>query len=170
MKLVQVVNGQPQEISLGILRQQHPNVSFPRELPPEGLPEFNVYLLVDSEKPSTSSLSKDYTYTLVFRNGRYEKNWTLTDLPAAQAKQNFERALTKELDEFARTKGYDNIMSASTYAAGGRYAIEGRRALDLRSDYWYAAGQILQAVEAGQRAMPESLEDIRGELPTLSWT
>ena len=167
---IKEVNGEAIDYSLGKLKRDNPQVSFPASIPMETLASYGVYEVSEQAKPTTDSLSKDYVSELVKQNGAYVQRWNLVDLPLEVAKRNFERALTKELDEFARTKGYDNIMSASTYAAGGRYAIEGRRALDLRSDYWHVAGQILQAVEAGQRAMPESLEDIRGELPTLSWT
>ncbi|OYW87535.1 MAG: hypothetical protein B7Z23_13720 [Pseudomonadales bacterium 32-61-5] len=83
----------------------------------------------------------------------------------------FERAIQKRLDDFARTRGYDNMLSVCTYAADPdpRFATEGQYCITVRGATWAVAYQILADVTNGIRSMPSSPEDIFPELPTLTW-
>ena len=87
---------------------------------------------------------------------------------ALQAK--FTNAIQQRLDAFARTRGYDNIMSACTYVNSvmERFRLEGERAARLRDETWITAYAILDAVLAGEREVP-TLEELFSELPELTW-
>jgi len=76
------------------------------------------------------------------------------------------------LDAFARTRGYDDIMSACTYAADPveRFAAEGQRAIELRGQTWAKLYQMLDEVQAGTRAIPFGYADIESDLPRLEWS
>jgi hypothetical protein len=86
-----------------------------------------------------------------------------------------EAALTRQvqerLDEFVRTHGYDNILSACTYATSTvpKFASDGQYCVEARDATWAAAYAILDDALAGNRPMPGSIEEIEGELPTLVW-
>lgn len=74
------------------------------------------------------------------------------------------------LDSFARTRGYDNIISACTYITSlvPQFAAEAQRCVQLRDSTWSACYSILEAVQAGTRTLP-TVNEILAELPALTW-
>lgn len=88
-----------------------------------------------------------------------------------QVQATFVAAIQQRLDDFARTRNYDNILSACTYATSSvpKFAAEGQRAVDLRDQTWAAAYTILDDVLANRRSMPASIADIEDDLPALEW-
>ena len=74
------------------------------------------------------------------------------------------------LDEFARTRNYDSIFTACTYATSTnpKFAQEGRYAVQARDEVWAKCYQILGEYLAGQRPEP-TLQDVLAELPALAW-
>ncbi|MBE0532760.1 MAG: hypothetical protein IH626_18200 [Rhodospirillales bacterium] len=87
-----------------------------------------------------------------------------------QLRARFTAAIQERLDAFARTRLYDGIQSACTYAASDNpaFAAEGRRCLALRDETWAAAYALLDAVLAGARPAP-TLDEMWAELPALTW-
>lgn len=80
-------------------------------------------------------------------------------------------ALVQErLDGFARTRGYESIFSACTYAASGnpRFKAEGQYCVDARDAHWGTLYQLLADVQGGLRPVP-TLEEVMAELPALEW-
>lgn len=92
-------------------------------------------------------------------------------LTAEQVQATFVAAIQKRLDDFARTRNYDSILSACTYATSTvpKFAAEGQAAVDLRDQTWAAAYTILDDVLANRRDMPASIADIEYDLPALEW-
>lgn len=88
-----------------------------------------------------------------------------------QIQASFVQSIQRRLDDFARTRNYDSVLSACTYATSSvaKFRAEGQCAVDLRDQTWAAAYEILAEVLAGQRPMPASLADIEGDLPALEW-
>jgi len=84
--------------------------------------------------------------------------------------QEFTDAIQAHLDAFARTRGYDGILSAASYATSTvpQFKAEGQYAVEARDRTWDAAYAILGAVLAGERPMP-TLREIFAELPALAW-
>lgn len=83
----------------------------------------------------------------------------------------FTAAIQKRLDDFARTRNYDNALSAATYATSTnqKFAAEGQYIVEVRDATWAAGYAILEDVLAGNRPIPESIEDFEDELPQLEW-
>ena len=75
------------------------------------------------------------------------------------------------LDNFAKTKNYDGILSACTYATSvnPKFKAEGQYCVEARDNTWGTLYQILGEVQAGTRPVPSGYQDIEPELPTLSW-
>lgn len=97
----------------------------------------------------------------------------LQDPPPPTAEQiiaKYTAAVQKHLDDFARTRNYDNIMSAATYATSTvpKFAAEGQYAVYARDATWSKCYEVLAAVEAGSRPMP-TLDELLAELPVLTW-
>lgn len=79
-------------------------------------------------------------------------------------------AIQKRLDDFSKTRGYDGILSACTYATSTvpKFAGEGQYCVNARDSTWSASYVILADVEAGNRSMP-TIDEIMSELPDLAW-
>lgn len=79
-------------------------------------------------------------------------------------------AVQSHLDSVAQSRGYDNILSAATYAISlhPRFSVEGVKARDWRDAVWQVAYQAMVDVEAGLRAVP-SADELIAELPILDW-
>lgn len=75
------------------------------------------------------------------------------------------------LDEFAKTRGYDGILSLATYATSTvpKFQAEGQYGVEARDATWAKLYEIMAEVEAGTRPMPAGFEDIEPELPLLEW-
>jgi hypothetical protein len=99
---------------------------------------------------------------------------TLENPPPPSAEQiqaSFVAAIQQRMDEFARTRGYDGILSACTYAASSipKFRVEGQYCVDARDATWSAAYAILAEVMSGDRQIPSSIESIENDLPPLAW-
>lgn len=80
-------------------------------------------------------------------------------------------AVQLRLDTFARTRNYDGILSACTYATSAvpKFKAEGQYCVNSRDSTWSVLYGILAAVQAGTRPMPKSYAEIEPELPNLTW-
>ena len=87
-----------------------------------------------------------------------------------QIKMEIVDAVQQRLDAFARTRNYDGILSACTYASSTvtKFAAEGQYAVNARDATWATCYQIMSAVQEGQRTFP-TVEEVLSELPLLSW-
>lgn len=79
-------------------------------------------------------------------------------------------AVQERLDRFARTRAYDGILSACTYAASAvaSFAAEGAYAVQARDEHWAKCYEILGAVQAALRPLP-TVEEALAEMPPLEW-
>lgn len=92
------------------------------------------------------------------------------DVPQVSLEDAVVAAVQKRLDDFAKTRGYDGILSLSTYCTStiSKFALEGQRGVDLRDAHWAACYQILADVQSGARPVP-TLDEILSEMPALTW-
>jgi hypothetical protein len=91
---------------------------------------------------------------------------------AAQALQASIIAATQvRLDMFAKTRNYDGILSAATYATSAipKFAAEGQAAVAARDQTWAALYALMGEVQAGALPMPASFDEVEALLPTLAW-
>lgn len=94
------------------------------------------------------------------------------DMPDPPSLQTQVIAATQQrLDDFARTRNYDGILSACTYASSSvpKFATEGRYCVNARDATWASLYQIMGEVQAGVRPMPVGFAEIERELPLLEW-
>jgi hypothetical protein len=97
------------------------------------------------------------------------------ELAAEIERQRVEQAIVDSvqarLDTFARTRNYDGILSACTYASSmvPKFKAEGLYCVGSRDNTWAALYNGLAEVQAGTRPMPSSYADIEPLLPELAW-
>ena len=91
--------------------------------------------------------------------------------PPEQIQAEIVDATQQRLDDFARTRGYDGILSACTYATSPtpRFAAEGQYCVEARDATWAKLYEMLDEVLAGTRPMPSGYADVEPELPALAW-
>lgn len=94
---------------------------------------------------------------------------SLPDPPSLQ--ERVVTATQQRLDDFARTRNYDGILSACTYATSTvpKFQAEGQYAVQVRDATWAALYALLDEVQAGTRQVPESFDDVTPLLPPLEW-
>ena len=80
-------------------------------------------------------------------------------------------ATQARLDAFAKTRNYDGILSACTYATSTvpKFKNEGQCCVNARDTTWAVPYQIMADVKAGKRPMPGSVAEVMDLLPGLSW-
>ena len=90
---------------------------------------------------------------------------------AQRLMQSIVDATQKRLDDFARTRNYDGILSACTYATSTvpKFVTEGQYCVEARDATWAKLYEMLTEVEAGTRPVPTGFADIEPELPVLEW-
>lgn len=105
-----------------------------------------------------------------------EAEWDAME--AAHAAESAQRLISEitsatqsRLDAFARTRGYDGILSAATYATSSvpKFQSEGQYCVDARDSTWATLYAIMADVQSGNRQMPSGYADIEAELPALEW-
>ncbi len=98
-----------------------------------------------------------------------EEGYTLRKMRVTYEAE-FTAAIQNRLDAFAKTRNYDNILSAATYVTSTvpKFAAEGQYAVESRDATWAKSYEIMGAVLAGTRPMP-TLEEVLRELPALAW-
>lgn len=80
-------------------------------------------------------------------------------------------AAQQRLDNFARERWYDGILSLCSYSTDPDpvYSAEGQAGVLARSKTWGTLRAIRDSVISGQRQMPTSWAEIESELPPLVW-
>lgn len=172
-------NLQVEEYPIVDLRAYLPDVSLPVDLTNDAvLPDGFVYVTPVAVPSYDSTTHRVEEGTPVFADGKWSAVYNLIPLSASeleQVAQAVQSSVTVEaqlrMDEFARTRFYDSMLSACSYATSTvpRLKAEGQYCVEARDATWETLYGILGEVIAGTRPVPRSLADIESELPVLAW-
>jgi len=89
MPHLKITNGQPETYSIGQLRRDNPNTSFPKVPSDALLAEWGVYPYTMQDQPVYDYLTQTIKQTaLVEVNGAWTQGWEVTDLPAEDVARN----------------------------------------------------------------------------------
>lgn len=188
--IAKIENGVVTQWPLGeqIIVSANPNTSFAFPLSDQTLAEYG-YAKFAYADPQTydSEFQEAKEITPILINGVATQQWEIVEKYTAEekaaylvkkaedAKVALQASIVQQtqarLDDFAKTRNYDGILSACTYASSTNttFQAEGQRAVQLRDDTWQALYNILGQV-ATQGRVVNGFEDIEGDLPVLSWT
>ena len=88
----------------------------------------------------------------------------------ASTKSRLTSAIQSMLDDKAKERGYDSILSLCTYATStaAKFAAEGQAGVSWRDEVWAKGYAILADVESGSRAIP-TVDELLAELPNFVW-
>lgn len=76
---VKITNGVPEKYTLGLLRRDNPNVSFPKTIPEQTLLEYGVEPLNDTPQPSFNNVTQFLVEQLTESNGAWYRTWSIVD-------------------------------------------------------------------------------------------
>ena len=162
------------------LRRQNPDVSFPAaKLSTDLMASFGYTVVRYAPQPSFDVATQRVVEGTPAQEGDiWNQTWQVVPLTPEEIEANLQGLQAsivwqtqQRLDDFARTRNYDNILSACTYASSkvAKFAVEGQYAVTARDDTWDALHTIMLGVQAGTHPMPSGFADIEPELPVLTW-
>ena len=112
MSYLKLIEGQPEAYSIGQLKRDNPNTSFPDKPSDELLARWGVHPYTLLEPPAYDRLTQTIVRTAITEvNGAWVQSWTVSDLPAEEASSNVRNrrdALLMETDWMALS---DNTMA-----------------------------------------------------------
>jgi hypothetical protein len=77
---IKLTDGQPQPYSVGQLRRDNPQVSFPSAISEALLADYDVYAVVSTERPVVDHTKRVSESLPVFIDGAWQQAWVVTDL------------------------------------------------------------------------------------------
>lgn len=79
-------------------------------------------------------------------------------------------AVQNHMDKTAQQRGYDNLLSACTYATSSNlpFQAEGQACVEWRDAVWAYCYQVMGNVMSGNVAIPNE-SDLIASLPLISW-
>lgn len=165
--------------SVGDLRKDNPNTSFPMPMSDVELASFDILRIRTALPPAHDRLKqKAVESNPVMIDGIWTQVWSLVDLTSAESSAAFsslvseyEPKVTERLDNFAKTRGYTDALSCCTYATSNieKYKTESQCMIDSRDITWFTFYQILNECKTGLRPTPYTFSDIEKDLPQLNW-
>lgn len=149
--------------SIHDIRRENPNVSLSEDVDCSSL---GYSFLVETPQPD------QLPWHIVTEGEPIDGAQTWKQEPQSEAEitRICVREIQKYMDEFASTRGYDSMMSATTYATSTspKFYTEGQYCVSARDAVWTAAYTLLNDVKAGTTAMP-ALDQLLALLPDLVW-
>jgi hypothetical protein len=139
------------------------------------------YAIVENGKVTNVATSESALEPNWYRSDDAQIGWSFDGVNFApppapvktpeEVKEEITADVQARLDAFAQSRGYDNIVSACSYATSQhpKYGVEGRYCVQAREDTWDALFAIEAEVVAGTRPLPNGYADIEAELPALVW-
>jgi hypothetical protein len=87
---VKITNGNVAKFpySLGELRRDNPQISFPRKIPDAILAEYGVYRVAEAEAPKVDNKAQRVVQEVKNVDGVWTQQWRIQNLPDEQASEN----------------------------------------------------------------------------------
>ena len=112
MPHLKITNGQPEIYSIGQLRRDNPNTSFPKVPSDALLADWGVYPYTVQDQPAVDYLTQTTTASaLTQTNGAWTQGWEVTDLPTEDAARNIRSQRDNLLSQTDWMALSDNTMS-----------------------------------------------------------
>lgn len=174
---IKLTNGVPTPYTIGQLRKDNPNTSFPKKVPDEMLAEYGVIPYTIADQPVyDEATQKIEEGDIAEVGGVWTKGWNVVaksqdevDQYVLGKKAEFEAAVQNLLDTEARSKGYDNILSMISYGTSTKpqWKAEAVAAVKWRDDCWNEA--LVQLGNYIATGVEPTMEDFLAAMPAINW-
>lgn len=165
----------------GEVRSDFPTVMIPEGMPDYALAEIGVFPVEPVTPSFDAAAFKAVELAPILLNGVFYQAWDIQPLGVMQADaKRTERndallsevidAIQLRLDNKARERGYDGILSLCSYATSKnqKFGPEGAAGVVWRDALWEKGYEILEAVRYGSRPIP-TVDEVLAELPAMEW-
>jgi len=112
---IKLTNGQPENYSIGQLRRDNPQVSFPKIIPDEVLADYDVYPLKPTDRPQVDHTKNVAEGTPAQQDGEWVQVWDVTDASEeeiAQRTAEKEASVRSERDELLTNCDWTQLPDA----------------------------------------------------------
>lgn len=114
---IKLTNGVPETYTIGQLRKDNPNVSFPKDIPLETLASYNVYPLTVADRPIYNNLIENAVLnTPTEINGAWIQNYSVVQKSQEDAERNIREQRNFLLSESDWTQVADAPVNQLTWA------------------------------------------------------
>jgi hypothetical protein len=116
---VKFINGQAAKFpyTMGDLRTDHPQTSFPDQMTNETLASFDVYPVKQTSEPVLDSKTHSHSVTVEAVDGEWTQVWQVVELPRDQAESNVRGHRNRLLKESDWTQVADAPVDQAAWAA-----------------------------------------------------
>lgn len=161
------------------LRDENPNVGFPSDIDDQVLKSFNMYRVVLTVPPlydAYKEIAKEGVP--VYASSTWTQTWDIVPATPEEASENMSKleaeytALVQaRLDNFAKTRGYNSINDACTYAlsANAQFKLEGEYCINARDETWSFFAGIITSAKNGVGPFHSNFAKYEIMLPRLEW-
>ena len=112
MPHLKITNGQPETYSIGQLRRDNPNTSFPKSPSDALLADWGVYPYTVQDQPTVNFMTQTLTPTALTEiDGAWTQGWEVSSLPAEDAGRNIRNQRDNLLQQTDWMALSDNTMT-----------------------------------------------------------
>lgn len=167
MKLYNLQTKVIEDVDIIVLKNG--NQIFPHVFTDEGLIENGykrvVEMYPDGQSPKeTEYLDREYSED----TATFTVKYVIKPLPLHLLQEEFKKYVQAILDDKAKEKGYDNIVSACSYAGyDNEFRQEGELFGKWRARVWSWGFKMLADIQAGKREIPKTFKEAVADMPTF---
>ena len=134
----------------------------------EELKELGYLKVIYEDYPTNTDEFKKVVQFSEVKGGTYVISYEIVSKNLEELTALFKEKTQELLDAKAREKGYDDILSACSYAGyDNDFRAEGEAFGIWRAKVWKYGYGLLNAIAEGKHKMPKSFDEILVEMPTL---
>lgn len=132
----------------------------------EELKEYGYLKVIYEDYPKDIDEFKKVVVSKEIKDDAYVVSYKIVDKTLEELTALFKEKIQELLDTKAREKGYDDILSACSYAGyENEFKAEGEAFGIWRAKVWKYGYALLEAISKGEKALPKSFEELMKELP-----
>jgi hypothetical protein len=171
-----IQNNQVVEWPIINIRDRFPRVSLPEIITDQVLPEGYVIVHHDPQPEYSWLTHKLVPAEPVYKNNQWVQNYTILPLTSYEIELHEQIAVSKlesvtqeHLDNFAKTRGYSDILSAISYqtSSNAKYSAEANYAVVARDLTWTKFYELL--ADTNQNVLTLEYAEFLELLPQLAW-
>lgn len=134
----------------------------------EELKELGYLKVIYKDYPTNTDEFKKAVQSSEVKGNTYVISYEIVSKNLEELTALFKEKTQELLDAKAREKGYDDILSACSYAGyDNDFRAEGEAFGIWRARVWKYGYGLLNAIAEGKHKMPKSFDEILAEMPTL---